>query len=234
MSSEVGVLQKMPLDALAERCKEETDRYSERKVHDTQYCFELFRRAVYQKDKSIWNTIVENYNKTVTGWVVRHYGFSSSGMDAQAFADQAFEKIIHTITADKFGRFSSLEAVLGYLKLCVHSVIVDFMRSADYSNLSAWEDMSEMEAAKDPSPEEKTIEQSERRTLWELLESRLNDRKERLVIECSFVFDLKPQQILDEFRAEFSDIDEIYRVKQNVISRLRRDAEFRKLLGIDD
>jgi DNA-directed RNA polymerase sigma subunit (sigma70/sigma32) len=116
----------------------------------------------------------------------------------------------------------------------VHSVIVDFMRSADYSNLSAWEDMSEMEAAKDPSPEEKTIEQSERRTLWELLESRLNDRKERLVIECSFVFDLKPQQILDEFRAEFSDIDEIYRVKQNVISRLRRDAEFRQLLGIDD
>jgi hypothetical protein len=41
---------------------------------------------------------------------------------------------------------------------------------------------------------------------------------------------LKPQELLEHYRSLFSDLDEIYRIKQNVIARLRRDAEFQKLL----
>jgi len=50
----------------------------------------------------------------------------------------------------------------------------------------------------------------------------------------SFVLALKPQEIFDLLRNRFRDIDEIYRVKQNVISRLRRDSDFRKFVGGDD
>lgn len=233
MTHEAGV-QQMSLEVLAQRCKEETRRYFEQVVNDTRYCFELFRRAFQGKDDLAWKEILENYNNTITGWVVRHYGFASSGMEAQDVIGDVIKKILSTMTAEKFGRFTNLPALLGYLKLCVHSVIVDCKRTAEYNNLSAWEEMSEMEASKEMSPDEQAEDRSERQTLWTMLYDRLPDPKERLVIECSFVHDLKPQQILQKFRDKFSDIDEIYRIKQNVITRLRRDAEFQKRFGVDD
>lgn len=233
MSFDVGV-QQMDLQVLAQRCAQETNLYFKQKVHDTQYCFELFRRAIQERSKAAWEMICTQYEALVTGWVTQHYGFAASGEEAQFFVNGAFGKISGTMTADKFGRFSDLSSLLRYLKLCVHSVIVDFTRSTDYTNVSALEETSEVEKAGDPSPEEQAVDQSERRNLWDLLNSRLHDEKERLVIHGSFVLDLKPQEILDHFRGKFSDIDEIYRIKQNVITRLRRDVEFRKLLGMDD
>ena len=233
MTQEVS-LQNMAVEALAQQCAQETTLYFKHKDHNTQYCFELFRRAIQEKSNEAWEFICTQYQALVTRWVTQHYGFSSSGEEAQDFVNRAFSKIYGTITAEKFGRFSDLGSLLRYLKLCVHSVIVDFTRSMDYANLSAWEETSEEEKSRDPSPEEQAIHHSEGRTLWELLAERLHDRKERLVIHGSFVLDLKPQELLDHFRGEFSDIDEIYRIKQNVITRLRRDSEFRKLLGMDD
>jgi DNA-directed RNA polymerase specialized sigma24 family protein len=233
MSREVGV-QQMALEALAQQCAQETDLYFKQKIHDTRYCFELFRRAIQEGSKAAWDLICIQYDALVTGWVTRHYGFASSGEEAQDFVNEAFRKIFSTITAERFGRFSDLGALLRYLKLCVHSVIVDFMRATDYANLSAWEETSENVRMEDPSPEEQAMDVSERQKLWELLLPRLHDEKERLVIYGSFVLDLKPQELLDQFSNVFSSIDEIYRVKQNVIARLRRDIEFRKLFGMGD
>lgn len=236
MSQELTV-QHMAVETLAQRCAEETDLFFRRLDHNTQYCFELFRRALQRKTEEseiAWGYIVERYSGMVTGWVIQHYSFSATGADADDFVSQAFARIWHTITAEKFGKFSDLPAILRYLKMCVHSLIIDSTRRGDMHNLSAWEATSKREASGDPSPEEQAMDQLEGRRLWELLKERLNDEKEWRVMECSFVLDMKPQEILDKYRGQFSDIDEIYRVKQNVIVRLRRDAEFRKLLGLDD
>lgn len=227
-------LKHMAVEALALQCAQETNRYFKHKDHNAQYCFELFRRAIEEGSKAAWDLICTQYQALVMGWVTQHYAFEASGEEAQYFVNGAFGKISGTITADKFGRFSDIASLLSYLKLCVHSVIVDFTRTIDYANLSTLDEIEEVEESGDPSPEEHLMEQSERRTLWDLLAARLNDRKERLVIHGSFVLDLKPQEILEHFRGEFSDIDEIYRIKQNVITRLRRDSEFRKLFGSDD
>jgi hypothetical protein len=45
---------------------------------------------------------------------------------------------------------------------------------------------------------------------------------------------LKPRELCDHYAGKFSDVEEVYRIKQNVLARLRRDAEFRKLLGEND
>lgn len=233
MSHEVSI-QHMAVEILAQHCAEETDLFFRRQNNNTQYCFELFRRALQEKSDEAWRYILERYTAMVTGWVIQHSSFSATGADAEDFVSQAFARIWHNITAEKFGNFSDLSSILGYLKMCVHSLIIDVTRRGDYSNLAAWETTSSREVSADPSPEEQAIDQLERRTMWDLLQSRLHDDKERLVMQGSFVFDMKPQEILDKYRKQFSDIDEIYRVKQNVIVRLRRDAEFRKLLGLDD
>ena len=110
---------------------------------------------------------------------------------------------------------------------------MDYIRLAEQERFAPLEDASE-EGSPEPSPEEQAMDRSEQQGLWDLINSRLQDEKERAVIYGSFVLVLKPQEVYDHYQSRFSDIDEIYRVKQNVVSRLRRDPELRKFLGGND
>jgi hypothetical protein len=224
---------RMPVDELAKRCQEETSHYFKRLEHNDQYCFELFRRAIQEQDTLAWETICTQYESLVAGWVSQHSGFQPSGEEVGYFVNGAFGKISGTLSPEKFGNFSDLGYLLRYLKMCVHSVIADYNRAADYADLSALDEAVE-EESHDPSPEEEATAHSDRQTFWEITRARLHDEKERLVVHSSYVLDLKPQEIYDHFQNAFRDVDEVYRVKQNVIARLRRDSEFRKLLGMDD
>jgi hypothetical protein len=107
---------------------------------------------------------------------------------------------------------------------------MDTIRLMEQDRFTDLEDISE-EGSGEPSPEDQATDRFEQQALWNLLNSRLQDEKERAVIQGSFVLALKPQELLNHYRGLFTDIDEIYRVKQNIIARLRRDPEFRKFLG---
>jgi hypothetical protein len=50
-------------------------------------------------------------------------------------------------------------------------------------------------------------------------------------MEGLFVLDLKPRELYLRHKHEFADVAEVYRVKQNVIARLSRDAEFRSMFA---
>ena len=223
----------MAVADLAQRCADETDLYFHHQAHDTQYCFELFRRAIRQRDQSSWEMICLQYQPLVAGWVRQHPGFESSREDVQYFVNGTFGKIAGTLTPEKFGGFSDIASLLSYLKMCVHSVISDHNRKVAQINVFDLDNVP-MERSTDPSPEEQAIDRSQQQALWDLMSSRLHDEKERLVVHGSFVLDLKPQELYNRFCSVFDNVDEVYRVKQNVLSRLRRDAEFRKLLGEDD
>ena len=82
-----------------------------------------------------------------------------------------------------------------------------------------------------PAPEEELLDVESRKTFWEWIDACLHDEKERLVVYGSFNLDLKPQEIFIKFQDMFSDVDEVYTIKQNVIARLRRDPDFRKFLA---
>jgi len=226
-------LKHMAVESLAQHCAQETNHYFKREDHDTSYCFELFRRALEERNTSAWDTICVQYQALVSGWVNKHHGFATSGEEVDYFVNGAFGKISATLSPDRFRSFSGIGALLGYLKMCVHSVITDYNRILEYTELFAL-DEAEKEQSEDPSPEEQTMDRSNRQLVWDATSKRLHDEKERSVIYGSFVLDLKPQEIYDHFPGLFVDVDEIYHVKQNIISRLRRDAEFRKLLGLDD
>jgi hypothetical protein len=232
MSHEINP-QHLPLDDLAQRCARETDLYFKRQGHDSRYCFELFRRAIQDGDRSVWENIYPCYNLLVVGWVQKHPGFESSGEKVEYFVNGAFGKLSVSLTRERFSGFSDLESILRYLKMCVHSVIIDYIRLAEQASLSPLEDASAEESA-DPSPEEQAMERSDQKALWDFVNARMNDEKEYSVVYGSFMLDLKPQELHDHFRGVFSDVDEVYRVKQNVLARLRRDPEFRKLLGAND
>ena len=232
MSHETS-LQNMTVTDLALKCGQETESYFQHRSHDTRYCFELFRRAIRDRDRFAWDTICLQYQPLVTGWVRQHPRFEGSGEEVQYFVNGAFGKIAGVLTPDKFGGFSDLGSLLRYLKMCVHSVIVDYIRSGEQTRQSSLEEAPEVAVA-DAAPEDEVLDRASSQSLWEWLNSRLLDEKERKVIHGLFVLDLKPQELYQHYQSVFKSVDEVYRIRQNVIARLRRDEEFRKLLGDDD
>ena len=56
----------------------------------------------------------------------------------------------------------------------------------------------------------------------------LHDEKERLIIYGSFVLALRPRGLYNQSQIMFSDVDEVYLIKQNVLARFRHNPEFRK------
>jgi hypothetical protein len=227
--------QLLTLAGIAQRCAQETERFFQRQSHDPRYCFELFRRAILQHDSLAWELIHTQYQPLVTRWVQRHPAFEVSGEELQYFVNRTFEKLWVALTPEKFGRFSDLQPLLRYLKMCVHSVIIDHTRSAEQST---WDIQAEESAAENigtgPAIENGVLDQIYQHQLWEWINSRLNDEKERVVMYGSFALALKPRELFSQFRTMFSDVDEVYRIKQNILARLRRDPEFKKLLDKHD
>jgi hypothetical protein len=233
MSNEID-LQHLPLDDLAQKCTQETKRFHQRQPYDPRYCFELFQRAFVNKNGA-WDAVFAQYKTQLAGWVRKHPGFESTGEEVQYFVVGAFGKFWDAMMPDKFRGFPDLGHLLRYLQMCVHSVITDFNRARDLAD-----SFDPMEA---PEPEKR----SERRKIetdvfkgirWqkcrEWLESRLNDEKERLVIKLYIDDALKPREIYALFPRFFKDVDEVYKIRQNVVARLGRDPEFDLFCGEND
>lgn len=223
------------LTDLADTCAQETELFFQHRDNDTRYCFELFRRAARENDQTAWELIYNQYQSLVTGWVKQHRAFELSGEEEQFFVTGAFSKISSILTSEKFDKFSDLQSLLYYLKMCVHSVITDHNRTLSGASQQVSFDAINPEIkAAGPVPEEQVLDRMHDRELWVWIRERLHDEKERLVIQGVFVLALKPRELFEHYGNIFSEVDEVYRIKQNVLARLRRDVEFRRFLGIDD
>ncbi len=150
----------------------------------------------------------------------------------QFFVNRAFEKMWQVLTPEKFAQFPDLKSVLRYLQMCVHSVIVDYIRVREQAMLL--DDLPGEPAIiigdGVDSPEAQVANRSQAETLWRWITQRLKNDLERQVIYCSYVLDLKPGEIFAAHQDLFEDVREIYQIKENVLARLRRDRELRELL----
>jgi DNA-directed RNA polymerase specialized sigma24 family protein len=216
----------LTLPERASRCAAETERFFQGKSYDPGDCFELFRLAILERDSQAWEAVYVQYQVLVGRWVQQHPAFERGGEEAQFFVNRAFEKIWVALTPDKFRNFTELKALLGYLKMCVHSVITDHARAHKLAELmDLAEETGSEPVEQGPSLEERVLERADRQKFWEALYTRLHNEKERQVVYGSFFLALKPSEIYDQFHGLFFSVEEVYLVKQNVLARLRRDEE---------
>ena len=225
-------LQLLTLAGIAHRCAQETDHFFRRQSHDPRYCFELFRRAIVHRNERAWELVYEQYRPLVIGWVERHPAFPPSGEEVQYFVNRAFEKMWSGVSPDKFDRFPDLKSLLSYLQMCGHSAIVDEARSSERATVVVDEAVLAGKSVSQGSAiEDRALDRAQRDAFWRLIAGQMNDEKEWLVVHSTFILALKPREIYAEFPNRFDDVAEIYRIKQNVIARFRRDHELQKLLG---
>jgi hypothetical protein len=228
----------LTLTGLSHRCAQESDLFFQRREHDPRYCFELFRRAVVHRNERAWELVYTQYRPLVSGWVERHSLFTAVNEETAYFVNWAFEKMWSVMSPEKFAGFPDLKSVLRYLQLCVHSVLVDYMRTSEQAalleDLGVDDESGRLTAAYHTSGsalEDNVMARLERQELWRQINDRLKDERERHVLYGSFVLGLKPAELCNQFAGSFHDVTEVYRVKENLLARLRRDEELREFWG---
>lgn len=231
MSTSIS-LRSLTLSGVAQRCAEESDHFFHRRDHDPRFCFELFRRAIEERNEGAWSFLCDQYRPLVAGWVKRNEAFFGSKEGVSYFVNGAFAKMWSAVTPKKFADFDDLKSLLRYLQLCVSSVIMDHVRSVDYHE--RLEDLPpNVEEATGIGVEQRALARAERDNFWQAISARLKDEQERLVVYYSYLVGFKPSQILEHRPDAFADVREIYRTKENVLARLRRDDALKELFSPD-
>jgi DNA-directed RNA polymerase specialized sigma24 family protein len=220
----------LPLTELARRCREETQRFLGGGDRDDAYCFEIFQRAVVHRDDDAWAAIVGQYRGIVLSYVSQHSAAGVLRETDDYWINRAFQRFWTAVSPDRFGHFPDLPSLLKYLKMCVHSVLMDEMRSRRAAATTSLDDVPETFPAR-TNAERTVLGELSGQQLWSVINRELQDEAERKVVLLSFARDLKPAEIAERHPELFASVADVYRIKRNVIERLRRNAEIRSFLA---
>lgn len=223
-----GRVEAMDIVTLMNRCATESDRFYKGKSHDTRYSYELFRRALVDRNERAWELLYAHYSPLVESWVRRSNAFASSGESSEFFVLGAFMKFWRAVTPERFETFPSLASLLQYLQLCASSVVIDSVRA------HSWSEMLPEEAAvgdqiPHTSPDEEALQQVSREEFWKIINELLNDDSERTLVYASFVLGMTPRAIAAQYTNLFGSVTEIYNIKRNILNRLGRNSSLSQL-----
>jgi hypothetical protein len=215
------------IDDLARRCAEETEKFNRRQLHDTQFCFELLRRALADGVPEAFVHVYQIYERQVLNWVYAHNRFDQTGESAEFFAASALSAFYFALRGAKFDRFPALPQVLLYLKLCVHTAIAQYIRDQQPSAATPLDDASAIAHTPDLGTQAAAAE------LWVHICRLLPDERDRMLARCAFLQDLKPRQIVEAYPAQWSNEREVSVALYRIRRILRNDSELRRRAGID-
>lgn len=214
----------MDLEALARACREESTRYARREASSDEYCFELFRRSIADGSDVAWAALVTQYRSLVLTWIRRHPVYTALSENDEYWVNRAFERFWRAIPAERFARFATVADLLTYLKTCAHCVLLDEARGRQI-RAESLDDLRENDDQDTPRVEEDRLGALTGRELWGVILREAKDDAERQVMRLSFALDLKPNEIQSRHPELYPSVADVYRVKRNVIERLRRSPD---------
>ena len=218
----------LPLEQLADACNENTRRYARRELSDTQFCFELLRRALADAVPEAFTWVYRIYERQVLKWIRQHPGLAQTGESAEFFANAAISRFYFALRGPKFNEFGTLSQVLAYLKACTYTAVAQYVR--DYEK-AAW---IPLEAAAEASLAVDLGEEMQAKEVWACICQKLPDERDRRLARGAFLLDLKPKAIVAANPRDWHNEREVsvalYRVRQI----LRSDPELRERLGLPE
>jgi hypothetical protein len=189
---------------------------------DDARAFDLFRRAIVDRDEAAWAAAVERYRGLVCAWLAQR----APAGDLMNFDDltiRVFERLWLAVSAERFNDFTGLPGILRYLKLCAaHAVIDERRRMLTWERHRAEEDAAL--SVEGDRVDEAVVERLHAAALWAAVEQALSEPDQRLVIYLSFVVGLKPRQIVERAPEVFPTAQTVYACKRQALERLARHA----------
>ena len=222
----------LAVENLATLCAEETEKFSRQQRNTTQYCFELFRRALAEGVQEAFTHIYLVYERQVLRWVYGYSRFDETGEAADYFVNSAFNKFYFAVRGPKFERFASVPSLLMYLKLCVHTAIAQYIRDQQRIVAISTDDESNELVIRDDRQEELLEHGTDAGELWALISRLLPAPADRMLARCVFALDMKPSEIVTAYPGRWSNEREISVALYRIRRLLRQDPELRQLLGL--
>lgn len=221
---------KMSLAVLAARCGIESEHFYRGRSFDPCFAYELFRRALVERDEQAWEYVYGHYSLLVESWVRRCGAFAGSGETSEFFVGAAFTKFWRAVTPERFATFPTLAALLHYLQLCTGSVVIDSVRTQSWAEMVPEEELP-LTQTPQVAPDEQALDRVGRAEFWRTVASQLTGDDECAVVVGSFVLGMKPGEIYAQRPDLFASVHEVYNIKRNVLGRLSRSPELRQQLG---
>lgn len=220
-----GVLATLPVTDIAQRCAEETDKYSRKLDNDPRFCFELLRRALAERVPDAFTHVYQIYERQVTKWVYQHRGFPLTGESAEYFTSAAFQSFYAAVQGAKFDRFPTLATLLSYLKTCVHTAVARHLRDSERDVVQPLDETNA------PADAPNLSARVEARELWAHICRLLPDERDQLLARCSFVLGLKPRHICVAYRGYWNSERDVTVALYRIRRTLRTDPELAVLAG---
>ncbi len=228
---EVRCLEHLSTTDLIQEVKQEIQHYVHGRATMNTSAFELFRRALKLRDEQAWEGLYQLYSNLVSSWILHLVAEAQLTQDdLVALINATFAKFAQSISAQKFANFSSLERLLVYFKLCAQSVVRDEMRirrprQRHELTMDAIEDEPLMD-----DPANVVLEKLEASEVWQII-CRSVRPDERLILLHNCVLDCPARELQQCYPTVFASVDEVYRIRRNVIERLKRNRQLRAWLA---
>lgn len=214
-------LAELPLDLLAQRATQETEKFSRRQPNDQRFAYELIRRALAEKSDDAFAHVYRIYEPQVLGWVYGYSRFVQTDESAEFFVGAALRTFYVALRGEKFARFSSLPQILTYLKMCVHTSIAQYIRDQQTTVSVPLDEIGEVAQTPDLGT------RAEASALWTYIATLLPDPRDQLLARCAFIQDLMPRQILAAYPTHWSSEREISVALYRIRRVLRADPQLR-------
>jgi len=210
----------MSLPALADRCMSEINNYRRGEASNDQYCLEIFRRAMQEHNGEAWDLLVGRFQEFLLAAFRRHPRCEAAlHLDSpENYVARAFERFWVAAAYNQQVTFTSLGGALRYLRVCLNGAILDTLRSYARTREVPLPDPG---FAGEPT----VVDPDEESELWEVIRTMLSSERERRLAFLLYLSNLKPREIVHRFPQEFPDVNEIYRLRRNIMDRLVRSAD---------
>jgi DNA-directed RNA polymerase specialized sigma24 family protein len=187
--------------------------------------FELFRRAIEERDEQAWSEGSARYRPLLAAWAGRCGGNAGIRERCDDIADNAYARAWVAMASKSFASFPTLAALLGYLRMCVMAVVIDNARVDMHIDRLG----QAIEADAVVTPEQIVLDQLDRDELWRIASSVAQTAQERCILVASYLYNLSPQAILERYPDLFANVSQIYAGKRNLLSRLKRYPAIQRL-----
>lgn len=232
----IGSLAALSMKDLVRESTTENRNFVRGLSRDETYCLELFRRAIVQRDDWAWACIFDLYTPLAKTWIVHYPGASFLPEEREDLVAGAFAKFALALTPTHWTECHAVAGLLDYLKRCIHSVVFNEL---DTRRRRAREDsLDELLLLDEPihhdDPATLVVSANSAQELWQAIQGELHSEQERFLFQLCIVEGMKPSEMCTQYRRMFPSVQEIYRLKRNLLERLQRRPHLRRLVDYQE
>src|SRR6266487_4064546 len=225
---EVRSPEHLTISELLQEAHQEIQAYLRKQPTADACAFELFRRAIGQHEEQAWICLYELYHVVVGSWILRRLP-AVQREDLEPLVNEVFAKFSRSIGPERLKDFSSVGALLAYLKCCTGSALADHCRS----QRARLREEPLLSLDQEPVVEDfagAIADQLAAQEVWAVVSREVPAREERLILAMVCVLGWSPAELQRRYPLVFPSIEDIYRRKRNVLERLRRNKKLLQLL----